>query len=30
MMIKYPKISVVSITYGHQDYIVDTLNGLMM
>ncbi len=30
MMIKYPKISVVTITYGHQDYIIDTLKGVFM
>ena len=30
MMIKYPKISVVSITYGHQDYILETIKGVLM
>lgn len=25
-----PKISVVTITYGHQDYIVDTIKGVLM
>lgn len=29
-MLKLPKISVVTITYGHQDYILDTLKGVLM
>lgn len=27
---KLPKVSVVTITYGHQDYILDTLKGVLM
>ena len=30
MYIPLPKISVVTITYGHQDYILDTLKGVLM
>ena len=30
MYIQLPKVSVVTITYGHQDYILDTLKGVLM
>lgn len=29
-MNELPKVSVVTITYGHQDYIVDTIKGVLM
>ena len=29
-MIKYPKVSVVTITYGHENYITKTLEGVLM
>lgn len=29
-MTEYPKVSVVTITYGHEDYITETLDGVLM
>lgn len=29
-MIEYPKVSVVTITYGHENYITQTLDGVLM
>ncbi|WP_260143837.1 glycosyltransferase family 2 protein, partial [Elizabethkingia anophelis] len=27
-MDKFPKVSVATITYGHQDYIIETIKGV--
>lgn len=29
-MKKYPKVSVVTITYGHENYIIETIKGVLM
>jgi glycosyltransferase involved in cell wall biosynthesis len=29
-VVKYPKVSVVTITYGHEKYITETLDGVLM
>ena len=30
MILLTPKVSVVTITYGHEEYIRDTLDGVLM